>query len=284
MPLISVVTATRASGSGTLWASAAWDSLRTQALPAGWDFEWLIQADGTANAALAYAAHAHATDDPRVHPSGSVNPAGAAVTRNAALVRAQGEWVCILDDDDVLPAHSLSLRIAALSTDPAIAWVAGLVLQTNPDGSQEVLARRPSITGLITPATALAQLPGNSCFPAYPMTLLARTDALWAVGAWGGMPVGEDNLLLSGLTSCFTGWFCDAPVYGYRRRTTGSLTSDPAVPDWSLIHRPAQYRRALSAARLLTGHLPGPPAPVTDQPPGHVHGPICAAVGCRQAL
>src|SRR4051794_33791941 len=75
---------------------AAYDSLATQEMPHGWDWEWLVQEDGESGTL---------TD---ILPAnsrislGSGRHGGPGVARNLALARATGSLVKVLDADDIL--------------------------------------------------------------------------------------------------------------------------------------------------------------------------------------
>jgi glycosyltransferase involved in cell wall biosynthesis len=54
---------------------------------------------------------------------------GTATARNRGLVAATEDYIGYLDADDLLPPHSIAARAAALSADPALDAVNGLVTQ-----------------------------------------------------------------------------------------------------------------------------------------------------------
>jgi glycosyltransferase involved in cell wall biosynthesis len=264
---ISVITATR-DLSDVEALQRVWGSLEAQDLPDGWEFEWLLQVDGP----LDYDALS-VLNNTRALAGSTGRAGGAGAARNAALVRATGEWVCICDDDDTLPAGSLRRRIEALREHPSAVWVGGLVEQRDESGTH-VLARQTTRSGLFTPHEALAELDGNSCFPILPMTLLARVDAVYAVGGWGAMPVGEDNILMSGLVALFPGVVLFEPLYCYQRRE-GSLTTSPLSLEVIATHRAWQLRRHLCSHEMLGARTLAPPHSVVVEPPGHRCSSIC---------
>jgi glycosyltransferase involved in cell wall biosynthesis len=90
------------------------DSVLGQPLPRGWDLEWLIQEDGPATERVT----ALTTRDRRCRTAANGIHRGTASTRNAALVRATGRYVRVLDQDDVLLPGSLADPIRVLEDHP----------------------------------------------------------------------------------------------------------------------------------------------------------------------
>src|SRR5262245_12187204 len=80
--VISVITAVHAATVGHL--SAAYSSLASQFLPAGWDWEWLVQEDGLTG--LLHGSPLTAAD-PRIRPAAGPT-GGPGVARTLALARA----------------------------------------------------------------------------------------------------------------------------------------------------------------------------------------------------
>jgi glycosyltransferase involved in cell wall biosynthesis len=94
MSRVIVVTAVHASSSRYL--PEAWKSLREQELPGGWEWHWVIQEDGTTDGVLPYV-----PDDARV-TFRQGRRGGPGVARTLALAHAEGEYVKVLDADDLL--------------------------------------------------------------------------------------------------------------------------------------------------------------------------------------
>ena len=65
----------------------AYQSLAAQEMPTGWDWQWLVQEDGTTGAASD-----HVPDDSRISV-GTGRPLGQGIARTYALSRARGELV-----------------------------------------------------------------------------------------------------------------------------------------------------------------------------------------------
>jgi glycosyltransferase involved in cell wall biosynthesis len=100
--LVSVVTAVHEASVGFL--RAAYESLAAQALPPGWDWQWLVQEDG----ASAGARRVLPRDDRISVATG--RPFGPGVARTCALARADGELVKVLDADDLLTPRNAGSR------------------------------------------------------------------------------------------------------------------------------------------------------------------------------
>ncbi|MCZ9346376.1 glycosyltransferase family 2 protein, partial [Streptomyces sp. TRM76130] len=124
---ITVVTAVHAPSAPFL--RDAFDSLRAQELPDGWDWQWIVQEDGRTDAVRPCV-----PADPRV-TFRQGRPGGPGVARTMALARAEGEYVKILDADDRLTAGALARDLAVLEADATIGWVTSRVLDLMPDGS-----------------------------------------------------------------------------------------------------------------------------------------------------
>lgn len=109
-PLISVITAAYNAGS-TLAETMA--SVRAQSYA---DWEHLIVDDGSTDETRSIA-EAVAAGDPRVRVLSQSN-AGTAAARNAALAEVRGQWLCILDADDLLLPGFFERLLAFVAEEP----------------------------------------------------------------------------------------------------------------------------------------------------------------------
>src|SRR5690349_19989941 len=107
---------------------AAYESLRSQELPPGYEWEWVLQEDGGTGVVQEIL-----PSDSRVHIAGGRRGA-VALTRNLALACTRGELIKNLDGDDMLTPGTLMLDSQALS-DPTTMWTTCKVLDLLPDGS-----------------------------------------------------------------------------------------------------------------------------------------------------
>lgn len=216
---ISVITAVHAPAAHYL--PDAYKSLCEQRLPAGWDWQWVIQEDGETEAVAPYV-----PDDSRISFSQG-RPGRAGVARTLALSRASGEFVKVLDADDMLTPGALARDLAALADSPSLGWATSRVLDLLPDGSTVGFDQDPP-AGPIERGAVLAHWKAND-FRAqvHPATLFARRDLVLALGGWMALPASEDTGLLLALDAVSRGWFTSDTGLLYRK-WPGQVTSDAA--------------------------------------------------------
>lgn len=246
MPLISVITAVHGDRADLLRASG--ESLAVQRLPSGWSVEWLIQEDGApAGAAMVAAGFPFARH--RAHGE-ALGPGG---TRNLALTRADGDYVHVLDSDDLLLPNALASAIATFVERPEIHWAAGQADDLMPDGTR--LSVRPEIpTGPVAPGVFGDFLIAHDRLPVHPAGVTARTATIRALGGWGAYPRGEDTVLLAALSELTPGYLGADVTWLYRRHDAQITRSR----DWSVLAGPtrlAAHQRvtALRAVRISLG-------------------------------
>lgn len=224
---IVIVTAVHAPSAHFL--PEAYKSLREQDLPDGWQWRWLIQEDGQTDAVAPYV-----PEDERV-TFRQGRPGGPGVARTIALARADGEYVKILDADDLLAPGALARDLAALEGDRTLGWATSRVLDFLPDGTTVGFPGDPD-HGPIERETLLEHWKTHG-FRArvHPATLFVRRDLLLALGGWMALPASEDTGLLLALNSVSRGWF-SAEVGLLYRKWEGQVTGqaphvDPAERD-----------------------------------------------------
>ncbi|HRJ69662.1 MAG TPA: glycosyltransferase family 2 protein [Beijerinckiaceae bacterium] len=88
---------------------AALDSVLAQSMP---DFEVIVVDDGSRDATVAVVQN-HARRDPRVVLVRQERNGGVSAARNAALDRARGVWITVLDSDDTYRPERLEVLLAA---------------------------------------------------------------------------------------------------------------------------------------------------------------------------
>ncbi len=147
------------------------------------NWELLIVNDGSTDGTVDAIAH---HTDPRIrvfHQSNS----GIGKARNTALEHARGSFMCGLDADDVLPADSLTDRLAVFDADPSLDIVDGCVLFM--DGTLDKVLRtfRPRFNG--EPFHELVALTG-ACFMGF--SWLVRWNPQIQVRFVEHMTHGED--------------------------------------------------------------------------------------------
>lgn len=247
--LVSVVTPVHAPSIEHL--AGAYESLAKQEMPAGWDWQWLVQEDGQTGA-LADAL----PDDPRIS-LGAGRPGGPGVARTLALSRVSGDLIKVLDADDQLTPGALARDIAAFYAHPQIGWTTSRVLDLLPDGSTAGWDKDPS-SGVVDRGAVLSFWQANDYRASvHPATLCLRRDLVLALGGWMALPASEDTGLLLAANAVSAGYF--TREYGLLyRKWPGQVTSQDA-------HRePAEYQaririieaRANALASMLPNGLP----------------------------
>lgn len=209
MPLVSVITPTQAHNADHIGALAT--SLLAQELPAGWEFEWLVQEDGTAPGVAD-----RLPDDERVHYDALGIQIGGPATRNAALARARGDIVAGMDHDDWYEPGGLGAMVQALVDDPGAAWSCGQCRWQNPDGQTWV---KPDVLppGRVEPEVIAETFVATNDFP-FPAAFTAfRRTPLVAHGGWPAVARSTDSVLLAAFSARWPGVWIDRVVATYRR-------------------------------------------------------------------
>ncbi|MEU7633428.1 glycosyltransferase [Nocardia sp. NPDC049220] len=228
---VSVITATYRPVAEYL--DDAYRSLLTQELPAGWDWEWIVQEDGTTGEAAAMLPAA----DSRIKP-GMGRHGGPGVCRSLALARSIGSFVKVLDADDQLAPGALARDIEALQ-QPGVGWTTSRVLDLLPDGSTIGFDQDPP-DGRLASGTVLDHWRRNDFRASvHPASLCIRRDLLLAVGGWMALPASEDVGLLLAADALTDGWFTAEPGMLYRK-WDGQMTAHPTHLD--PIERTARMR------------------------------------------
>jgi GT2 family glycosyltransferase len=99
------------------------------------DWEMLIVDDGSRDGSAELAAAA-ARADPRIRLIAGGGRRGAAAARNRGLAEARGEFVALLDADDLYEPDKLAVDLAALAAHPQAAMVYGPTLWWWPAGER----------------------------------------------------------------------------------------------------------------------------------------------------
>ncbi|MET9510054.1 glycosyltransferase [Streptomyces flavidovirens] len=217
--LVTVITAVH--GPGAQYLPDAYESLLAQDLPDGWEWEWVIQQDGETEEVLPYV-----PDDPRVK-FGQGRAGRAAMARTVGLSRAQGDYVKVLDADDMLTPGSLARDLTALLGNPGVSWATSRVLDYLPDGSTLGFDQDPP-EGVIDRGAVLDHWKAHDYrAQVHPATLFMRRDLLMALGGWMALPASEDTGLLLALNAVSRGWFTAETGLLYRK-WPGQVTNQAA--------------------------------------------------------
>ncbi|MFJ7278153.1 glycosyltransferase family A protein [Kitasatospora sp. NPDC098663] len=242
--VISVITAVH--GPSASYLSDAYKSLLAQELPEGWNWQWVIQEDGETDDVAP-----HVPDDPRV-TFGQGRHGRAGVARTMALSRAIGQYVKVLDADDMLVEGTLARDLVALRR-PGICWSTSRVLDLLPDGSTVGFDQDPP-EGPIEPGAVLEHWKAHD-FRAqvHPATLCARRDLVLALGGWMALPASEDTGLLMALNAVSRGWFSVETGLLYRKWPGQSTASSAHVHEAERSARMAVIEARARALAALDG-------------------------------
>ncbi|MEU0002155.1 glycosyltransferase [Streptomyces microflavus] len=238
MPLISIVTPVHAGGDDFL--REAYDSLRTQDLPSGWEWEWVVQEDGQTGRLFS-----DLPPDPRVSV-GVGRRGGAAMARTMALARVRGVLVRGLDADDLLPVGALWRAVRTLVDHRDVGWCVSACLDLLPDGSMHPGPHDPPAGRLTSGVMAAGYQAGR--FPVVGTTLTTYTDLVHTVGGWPAVPASEDVALLLACEAVASGWMIDEPGAIYRKHPK-QVTAQPA--HWDRTERTALDAVLLSRLEAL---------------------------------
>lgn len=235
--IISVVTPVHSAS--VPYLPDAYDSLAAQKLPAGWDWQWVVQEDGETGAIAEVL-----PDDPRIS-AGAARSGGPGVARTTALTRVDGEVVKNFDADDKLMAGALARDIEILTNGPDIGWTSSRTLDLFPDGTFKDWGHPYPDEGIIARGSILEYWESHDwMLPIYPTTLCMRRDLLLALGGWMALVTIEDTGLVIAANMVSDGYFIGEPSLFYRRHpeqvTAQGYHNDPAEKEG---------RRRLIAAR-----------------------------------
>jgi hypothetical protein len=233
--LITVVTPVFDGGHHHL--RQAYESLRQQEMPAGWDWEWCVQEDGSTGVPAAAL-----PDDPRISPgSGLTGRAG--VARTMALSRATGSLVRTLDADDVLLPGALARDIAALDR---VAWCTSAGLDLHPDGTTTAGPYDPP--GGPLPDDLFFTEQQRDRLSVLAANLAAHTDLVRALGGWPALTGAETIGLLLAAEAVTPGEFIAQPSMLYRKHG-GQTTASSRY--WDAEESRARLATVLDRARIL---------------------------------
>lgn len=241
MPLLSVLTAVHA-GRRDLLAEAG-DSLADQALPTGWEVEWIVQEDGPEPHLESVAKKFDFA-----HYEAHGESVGAATTRNLALTRASGELLYSLDSDDLLLPGALSVAIQAFDLYPQIHWVSAQADDLLPDSTRVPFP--PLIPpGYVEARAVSAFIETNDMVPIACPGLTLRTATARALGGWAANPRWEDTALFVAIAELTPGYITPEITWLYRQHD-GQATRQAIWPTlkaelWIMIHQRIAALRAL---------------------------------------
>jgi glycosyltransferase involved in cell wall biosynthesis len=206
MPLISVLTPVYGPTARYLNETAA--GVHSQSLPPGWELEWIVQEDGPS------ASLAGRLEDTRYGSNGA--QLGVAVTRNAALARARGALVQVLDHDDVLLPHALSTLITHFA-DPSVHWAVGQADDLMPDGTRKSFPTKFPFGSVPAGAANAWAVDHDANWPIHCAGLMMRTASLQALGGWAAMSADDDIAMFAALSAVTNGYNDPTLTWLYRQ-------------------------------------------------------------------
>ncbi|MDW4910675.1 glycosyltransferase family 2 protein [Streptomyces sp. ADMS] len=221
---VAVVTPTRLRPDRIAYLLELYASLREQDL--GW--EWVLALDGVSEEGVPKVLRA----DARVKVVALPKPVGAGAARNFAVNEVSADWLTTSDDDDVLPAQSLSVRLRYAQRHD-LGWCAGWSADLHPDRSITPW-RCSTPPGFHAPGDVWRYWASpDSTIPIGPTTLLARTAIVRASGGYAALPQGEDYAYFVGVTGAARGALLPTVVYHYRKHSE-QMTAQPEYPAMEL--------------------------------------------------
>lgn len=221
---VAVVTPTRLRRDRLVYLLKLYASLRDQDV----NWEWVLALDG---ASVEKVPEVLRTDT-RVKVVALPRPVGAGAARNFAMNEVTAEWLTTSDDEDVLPAKSLSARFR-YAQEHELGWCAGWSADLHPDSSITNW-RCSTPPGFHAPGDVWRHWASpDSTIPIGPTTLLARTEIVRASGGYAALPQGEDYAYLVGVTGAARGALLPTVVYHYRKHSE-QMTAQPEYPAMEL--------------------------------------------------
>ena len=197
MSLISIITPTYNPVPEHLLA--AYESVRSQTMPSGWDWEWLVQEDGQTRKAEDIL-----PADARI-VFGRARHGGSAITRNFALSHARGDLVKNLDGDDILTPGALGRDITNMQRN--VRWTCSRVLDLMPDGTTIGFDNDPE-PGRIEPGYVFDHWKShNYRLPIHPTTICIDRQLVIALGGWMAVPGSDDTGMFVAASLLSPGYF-----------------------------------------------------------------------------
>jgi glycosyltransferase involved in cell wall biosynthesis len=178
------------------------------------DFELLVIDDGSSDQSVRVVEERR---DPRIRLVRHERNQGIPKTRNHGLSLARGEYLAILDSDDVAFPRRLERQVAYLDAHPQIAAVGGFAKRVRPDGRPTSPALRPT-----RPRDIRARILFASCFKN--PTMMARTAAMREIGYREQFVICQDIDMWGRMSAKYA--LANLPVYLIEYRLGGTSHQD----------------------------------------------------------
>jgi glycosyltransferase involved in cell wall biosynthesis len=223
------------------------------------DFEMIVIDDGSTDDTAARI-EPHAKADGRIRLVRQAN-AGIPATRNKLVELARGEYLAVVDSDDVSTPTRLEQQARYLDEHPDCVAVSGTLMLIDPEGQEltkwDAPADHESIEKIL--------LSGNGAALAHPAAMVRREAVLKAGGYRAGFPVAHDLDLF--LRMARVGKLANLPdvMIKYRQHTGSICFRQP----WKLADDAKRAVAAAAAARGITPQLANLPS--TPESPAMVH-------------
>lgn len=139
--------------------------------------------------------------------------------RNELLKMVTSEYLCTLDDDDVLIANGLKRRIDLLDNRPELGWVSGYMQDMDISGNMGEIWNQPAVAGDYEKGdlVKLWSSPKN-WFICISHAFLIRTDIVRKIEGWQEISQ-EDILLVCQVSEISQGAILPVPMVAYRRHS-----------------------------------------------------------------
>ncbi len=224
IPTVSVIMANYRGGATI---ARALDSVLAQTMG---DLEVIVADDASPDDSVAVVS-AIIARDARVRLIAAPQNGGPARTRNLALAQARGEWIAIVDSDDIIHPERLERLLAAAAQFKADI-VADDLLHFHDDGAPPTLLLAGHDTPFAVSAETWVTAGMDGKMPALGyLKPLIRSAALGALRYDESLRIGEDyDLLLRTLLGGASMWIVPEPWYLYRRHS-GSISHRLAAND-----------------------------------------------------
>lgn len=224
----------------------------------------LILADDASDDDSLAIANGIARGDDRVRVLPSARNEGPAATRNRALDAARGEWIAVVDSDDLIHPERLARLIAAAQAQGADLAADDLVHFGSDEARTLLQPLSPTRPAVLTTTDLLRGNAGGAGVPAYGyLKPLIRRASLGTLRYDRALRIGEDyDLILRMVMAGARFLLLPDPLYAYRRHA-GSISHRLSVD---------------TVAAMLAAHRALPPMPDAEAQE------VAAAVGRQLAI
>lgn len=207
------------------------------------DWELILVDDGSADAGTAMArdcaSHPQAREVFYLEHAGHANR-GTGPSRNAGIERARGEWIALLDADDLWMPEKLVRQIAAARTHPSAELIFGRAEYWHSwSGGTDTVPEREDLGGLYEqPQLLLATILGNR-MPPPPSDVLVRRELWQRTGGFeDAFPaMYEDQVFLAKCIAAARAYVAPETWTRYRRHAASMESSASQDADFAYRER-----------------------------------------------